>query len=174
VSVSDKLTNAEDCQSVKAKYEVSYQAQVNFKVGLITTNFYEEITNPQQVGRLRFFDLVYITKAGEWGERVRNSLSGTSHHFYLGVPLRYAQGRAASGFASLPCSTSFRTALRDDAIKLPKNIRNKDLAEAFCHYVEDDYYDWMKDNFNIFFQQDGLGRVNWAWIRHIISKSTPA
>ncbi len=63
---------ANDCQSIKTKYELSYNAQVNFKVGLITTNFYEEITSPQQVGMLRFFDFVYITKVGAWGERVRN------------------------------------------------------------------------------------------------------
>ncbi|MER3524905.1 MAG: hypothetical protein C4326_12865 [Ignavibacteria bacterium] len=66
------IATTDDCQSIKAKYELSYQAQVNFKVGPITTNFYQEITNPQQVGMLRFFDFVYITKAGDWGERVRN------------------------------------------------------------------------------------------------------
>lgn len=66
------IATADDCQSIKAKYELSYDAQVNFKVGLITTNFYEEITNPQQVGMLRFFDFVYITKVGDWGNRVRN------------------------------------------------------------------------------------------------------
>ena len=66
------IATADDCQSIKAKYELSYEAQVNFKVGLITTNFYEEITNPQQVGMLRFFDFVYITKVGDWGNRVRN------------------------------------------------------------------------------------------------------
>ncbi len=41
------IAAAIDCQSIKTKYELSYQAQVNFKIGLITTNFYEEITNPQ-------------------------------------------------------------------------------------------------------------------------------
>jgi type II restriction enzyme len=66
------IATADDCQSIRAKYELSYDAQVNFKVGLITTNFYEEITNPQQVGMLRFFDFVYITKVGDWGNRVRN------------------------------------------------------------------------------------------------------
>jgi type II restriction enzyme len=66
------IATADDCQSIKSRYELSYHAQVNFKVGLITTNFYEEISNPQQVGMLRFFDFVYITKAGDWGERVRN------------------------------------------------------------------------------------------------------
>lgn len=66
------IATANDCQSIKDKYELSYQARVNFKVGLITTNFYEEITNPQQVGMLRFFDFVYISKPGDWGERVQN------------------------------------------------------------------------------------------------------
>lgn len=66
------IATADDSQSIKAKYELYYRSQVNFKVGLITTNFYEEITNPQQVGMLRFFDFVYITKTGDWGERVRN------------------------------------------------------------------------------------------------------
>lgn len=69
------------------------------EVGLITTNFYEEITNPQQVGMLRFFDFVYIAKAGDWGDRVRNSIGGLSHRLCLCVPL--PQGRAASGFASV-------------------------------------------------------------------------
>ena len=66
------IASADDCQSIKSKYELSYQAQINFKVGLITSNFYEEITNPQQQGMLRFFDFVYITKVGEWGHGVRN------------------------------------------------------------------------------------------------------
>lgn len=66
------IATANDCQSIKTKYELSYNAQINFKVALITTNFYEEITSPQQQGMLRFFDFVYITKTGQWGHRVRN------------------------------------------------------------------------------------------------------
>ena len=69
------IATADDCESIKSKYELSYKAQVNFKVGLITTNFYAEITNPQQQGMLRFFDFVYITKPGQWGNRVRNFAS---------------------------------------------------------------------------------------------------
>ncbi|MBI1806578.1 MAG: hypothetical protein HYR76_05950 [Ignavibacteria bacterium] len=49
--------------------------------------------------------------------------------------------------------------LRDSAIKLPSNISTEDLVEAFCHYVEDDYYDWLKDNFNTFFQQDSQNKI---------------
>ena len=66
------IATAKDCQSIKTKYELSYKAQINFKVGLITTNFYEEITSPQQQGMLRFFDFVYITKTGKWGNSVQN------------------------------------------------------------------------------------------------------
>lgn len=40
----------------------------NFKVGFITTNFYNEIINPQQKGMLKFFDFVYITKGREVGK----------------------------------------------------------------------------------------------------------
>lgn len=65
------IATAEDCQSIKDKYSLSYEAGLDFKVGLITTNFYEEITSPQQQGMLRFFDFVYLTKSGNWGERVR-------------------------------------------------------------------------------------------------------
>ena len=66
------IAAAADCQSIKNKYDLCYNAKLDFKVGLITTNFYEEITNPQQTGMLKFFDYVYITKPGEWGERVKN------------------------------------------------------------------------------------------------------
>lgn len=59
-----------DCKTIKEKYNLSYKAMDNFKVGFITTNFYNEITNPQQKGMLKFFDFVYITKAGDWGKPV--------------------------------------------------------------------------------------------------------
>jgi type II restriction enzyme len=39
---------------------------VKYKVGFITTNFYDEITQPQQIGMLNFFDFVYLTKAGQF------------------------------------------------------------------------------------------------------------
>ncbi len=34
--------------------------------------------------------------------------------------------------------------------------------EAFCQYVEDDYYEWLKDNFKSFFNH---GEPDWEWIR---------
>jgi hypothetical protein len=34
-----------------------------------------------------------------------------------------------------------------------------------CQYVEDDYYEWLKDNFKSFF---GDGELDWEWIREKI------
>lgn len=64
--------------------------------------------------------------------------------------------------------------LNDLGIKVPRDIRKDDLVEAFCRYVEDDYYDWLRSNFTLFFQQDFKSRMNWNWIRRIISKSSVA
>lgn len=60
------IVSSNDCKSIKEKYSLTYKAIDNFKVGFITTNFYNEITNPQQKGMLKFFDFVYITKPGKW------------------------------------------------------------------------------------------------------------
>jgi type II restriction enzyme len=40
-------------------------------VGFITSNFYDEIMQPQQQGMLKFFDYVYLTKPGAWELPVR-------------------------------------------------------------------------------------------------------
>lgn len=60
------IVSSNDCKTIKEKYSLTYEAIDNFKVGFITTNFYNEITNPQQKGMLKFFDFVYITKPGKW------------------------------------------------------------------------------------------------------------
>lgn len=60
------IVSSNDCKTIKEKYSLTYRAMDNFKVGFITTNFYNEITNPQQKGMLKFFDFVYITKPGKW------------------------------------------------------------------------------------------------------------
>ena len=31
--------------------------------------------------------------------------------------------------------------------EIPGDISKDTLVEAFCQYVEDDYYEWLKDNF---------------------------
>jgi hypothetical protein len=47
-------------------------------------------------------------------------------------------------------------------IEIPKDVSKDALVEAFCQYVEDDYYEWLKDNFKSFFDH---GELNWEWIR---------
>lgn len=47
-------------------------------------------------------------------------------------------------------------------IKIPRDIKKEALVEAFCQYVEDDYYEWLKDNFKSFFE---YGETDWEWIR---------
>lgn len=64
------IVSSNDCKTIKEKYSLTYKAMDNFKVGFITTNFYNEITNPQQKGMSKFFDFVYITKPGKWEKPV--------------------------------------------------------------------------------------------------------
>jgi len=45
---------------------------------------------------------------------------------------------------------------------IPEDILKDDLVEAFCQYTEDDYYEWLKDNFKSFFDH---GNPDWEWIR---------
>ena len=45
--------------------------------------------------------------------------------------------------------------------EIPEDISRDALVEAFCQYVEDDYYEWLKDNFKSFFD----GGLDWDWIR---------
>ena len=35
--------------------------------------------------------------------------------------------------------------------KIPKDISKEAIVETFCKYIEDDYYDCLKDNFKSFF-----------------------
>jgi len=46
-------------------------------------------------------------------------------------------------------------------LEIPKDISKEQLVEAFCQYVEDDYYEWLKDNFKSFFEH---GVPDWDWI----------
>ena len=52
-------------------------------------------------------------------------------------------------------------------IEIPEDITNKAIVEIFCNYVEDDYYNWLKDNFKSFFN---YGKPDWQWIRERIEK----
>lgn len=50
----------------------------------------------------------------------------------------------------------------DIKLEIPADISRDQLVEAFCQYVEDDYYEWLKDNFKSFFNH---GNPDWGWIR---------
>ena len=46
---------------------------------------------------------------------------------------------------------------------MPDDIYKEVLVEAFCKYVEDDYYEWLKDNFKSFFNH---GNPDWQWLSY--------
>jgi len=52
-------------------------------------------------------------------------------------------------------------------IEIPEDIFKEVLVETFCKYVEDDYYEWLKDNFKSFFNS---GNPDWQWTRARIKK----
>jgi hypothetical protein len=58
--------------------------------------------------------------------------------------------------------------LKELEIELPKDIREDLLVETFCQYVEDDYYEWLKDNFKSFFEH---GDPDWDWVREAVAKT---
>ncbi|WP_448517913.1 BsaWI family type II restriction enzyme [Rhodoflexus sp.] len=60
------IATSKDCMQIKQKYGLSFEVKADFRVGFITTNFYDEITQPQQIGMLNFFDFVYLTKSGKF------------------------------------------------------------------------------------------------------------
>ena len=46
--------------------------------------------------------------------------------------------------------------------EIPDDIAKEALVETLCQYTEDDYYEWLKDNFKSFFNH---GDPDWEWIR---------
>jgi len=57
--------------------------------------------------------------------------------------------------------------LEDMEIEMPQGIDQDSLVEAFCRYVEDDYYEWLKDNLRSFFDH---GNPDWDWIKERIGQ----
>ena len=51
--------------------------------------------------------------------------------------------------------------------EIPEDISKEDLVKTFCKYIEDDYYEWLKDNFKSFFNS---GNPDWQGIRERIKK----
>ena len=52
-------------------------------------------------------------------------------------------------------------------MEIPKDISEEALIDTFCKDVEDDFYEWLKDNFKSFFN---YGNPDWQWIRERIKK----
>ncbi len=52
---------------------------------------------------------------------------------------------------------------KDLDIEISKDIPKSLLVETFCQYVEDDYYEWLKDNFKSFFNHYS---PDWDWIKN--------
>ncbi len=52
--------------------------------------------------------------------------------------------------------------------EIPEDISKEALVEAFYQYTEDDYYEWLKDNFKSFFDHSN---PDWNWIREKIKAS---
>jgi len=52
--------------------------------------------------------------------------------------------------------------------EIPGDISKDALVETFCQYMEDDYYEWLKDNFKSFFNH---ANPDWEWIRDKIKAS---
>ncbi len=50
------------CPALVEKYKLDYPEKRKVLTGFITTNFYNEIMQPQQKGMLEFFDYAYIAK----------------------------------------------------------------------------------------------------------------
>jgi len=56
----------------------------------------------------------------------------------------------------------------DSDIEIPSDIKKSDLVRAFCVYTENDYYEWLKDNFKSFFNHS---HPDWDWIREKIEST---
>jgi hypothetical protein len=52
-------------------------------------------------------------------------------------------------------------------VEVPEHLSKEAIVETFCKYVEDDYYEWLKDNFKSFFN---YGNPDWDWIRQRIKR----
>jgi hypothetical protein len=53
----------------------------------------------------------------------------------------------------------------DLELEIPEDISKEALVKAFCQYTEDDYYEWLKDNFKAFFER---GNPDWDRIRETV------
>lgn len=54
---------------------------------------------------------------------------------------------------------------KEREMRIHKGIKKSDLVETFCLYVEDDYYEWLKDNYKSFFHSLAQSETDWDWVR---------
>ena len=57
---------------------------------------------------------------------------------------------------------------RDREMAIAREIKKSDIVETFCLNVEDDYYEWLRDNYRSFFHNLSQGRTDWDWIKERI------
>ncbi len=50
---------------------------------------------------------------------------------------------------------------------VPDDLDMESLVETFCQYTEEDYYEWLRDNFTSFFSH---GDVDWEWVRRRVNQ----
>lgn len=60
--------------------------------------------------------------------------------------------------------------MEDIDLAIPGDIEMGLLVETFCQYTEDDYYEWLRDNFKSFFNH---GDPDWDWVRGKVSAHKP-
>jgi hypothetical protein len=59
--------------------------------------------------------------------------------------------------------------IENAGINVPKGINKKELVKAFCRFTEEDYYEWLRDNFKSFFN---YGDPDWNWIEKYLQERT--
>jgi hypothetical protein len=55
-------------------------------------------------------------------------------------------------------------------IEIPSDAPIEILIEIFCQYIEDNYYEWIKDNFNSFFIMETLTGIGLKKGKNTIQK----
>ena len=51
-------------------------------------------------------------------------------------------------------------------LEIPHDIPKAVLVDAFCAYIEAEYFEWLRENFTSFFND---GDPDWDWIREQIN-----
>ena len=52
------------------------------------------------------------------------------------------------------------------ALEIPPDVPRAALVDAFVAYVEQTYYEWLRDSFTVFFND---GDPDWDWIKEQIN-----